>query len=98
MTPMTTTYVIGDIHGHLVKLLTLLEEAKLVDAAHHWSGGDAHVWFMGDFFDRGPQGVGVVDLIMRLQNQAAAAGGEIHSLLGNHEVLLLCVHRFPKAK
>ena len=92
------TYVIGDVHGQLVKLLTLLEEAKLIDATHRWSGGAAQVWFMGDFFDRGPQGVGVVDLIMRLQTQAADAGGAIHSLLGNHEVLMLCVHRFPKAK
>ncbi|HVU14709.1 MAG TPA: metallophosphoesterase family protein [Phototrophicaceae bacterium] len=87
-------YVIGDIHGNLIKLLDLLMEARLIDQGRKWSGGAAQLWFMGDFFDRGPHGIGVVDLIMRLQPQASAEGGEVRALLGNHEVLFLAAQRF----
>jgi hypothetical protein len=49
---------------------------------------------MGDFFDRGPEGIEVVELVMRLQSEAAAVGGHVESLLGNHEVVLLAAKRF----
>ncbi|MFN8564715.1 MAG: metallophosphoesterase [Anaerolineae bacterium] len=87
-------YVIGDIHGHLDQLIELLSRARLIDEWQRWIGGASHLWFIGDFFDRGPNGIGVVDLIMRLQIQASDAGGEIRALLGNHEVLFLGAHRF----
>jgi len=51
---------------------------------------------MGDFFDRGPEGIAVVNLVMRLQNEAAIAGGRVESLLGNHEVVLLAARRFGR--
>jgi hypothetical protein len=44
--------------------------------------------------DRGPDGIGVIDLVMRLHDEAAGAGGMVDTLLGNHEVLLLGMHRF----
>jgi hypothetical protein len=87
-------YIIGDIHGQYEKLIGLLRAAGLVGPSLEWSGGRAQVWFMGDFFDRGPAGVAVVDLVMRLQREAAAAGGLLQSLLGNHEPLLLAARRF----
>jgi hypothetical protein len=87
-------YIIGDVHGHLVKLIELMIGAKLIDERQRWIAGDARLWFMGDFFDRGPYGVGVVELVMRLQAQAADSGGEVRALLGNHEVLFLGAHRF----
>ena len=40
-----------------------------------WSGGRASLWLLRDYVDRGPDGVGVIELIMRLQEQAADAGG-----------------------
>jgi len=49
---------------------------------------------MGDFFDRGPDGIAVVELVMRLQSEAAMVGGRVESLLGNHEVVLLAAKRF----
>jgi len=39
--------------------------------------------------DRGPDSRRVMDLIMRLAQQAASAGGQVHQLLGNHEVMNL---------
>lgn len=87
-------YIIGDVHGHLVRLTELLFDARLIDERQRWSGGTSRLWFMGDFFDRGPDGIGAVDLVMRLQRQAADAGGEVRALLGNHEVLFMGAHRF----
>ena len=87
-------YVIGDIHGQFEKLTSLLRNAELVDDALSWIGGTANLWFMGDFFDRGPDGVAAVDLVMRLQQEAQVAGGQVEALLGNHEVLIVAAQRF----
>jgi Calcineurin-like phosphoesterase len=88
------TFVVGDVHGHLDELLAALAEADLVDEEATWCGGDTHLWFLGDFVDRGPDGIGVIDLVMRLSEEAEAAGGQVQALLGNHEILLLGMHRF----
>ena len=39
--------------------------------------------------DQGPRDRDVLDLVRRLQTQARSAGGEVHALLGNHEVMNL---------
>ncbi len=91
---MSAVYVIGDIHGQYEKLIGLLRGANLVGDDLSWIGRDAALWFMGDFFDRGPDGIGVVELVMRLQLEALGAGGHVQALLGNHEPLLLAAHRF----
>ncbi len=88
------TYVVGDVHGHLDELLGALADAGLVDDEATWSGGDTHLWFLGDFVDRGPDGIGVIDLVMRLAEEAEEAGGHVEALLGNHEILLLGMHRY----
>ena len=87
-------YIIGDIHGQYEKLIGLLYDAALVDGRMAWAGGAARLWFMGDFFDRGPCGVETVDLVMRLQAEAAAVGGSVQALIGNHEPLILSAQRF----
>lgn len=89
-----TVHVIGDVHGNLSNLTTLLLNAQLMDKEQRWLGGTHKLWLMGDFFDRGPHGIGVVELLMRLQAQAADVGGEVRALLGNHEILFLAAHRF----
>ncbi|HEX4722917.1 MAG TPA: metallophosphoesterase [Pseudonocardiaceae bacterium] len=93
-TPVAPTYVIGDVHGHRAELIAALQVAGLVAEDATWSGGPARLWFLGDFFDRGDDGVAVVELVMRLIDEAAAAGGEVHALLGNHEILTLGMHRW----
>jgi hypothetical protein len=93
-TPDIPTYVVGDVHGMRRELAEALQAAGLTDGAGDWCAGATRLWFVGDFFDRGPDGVGVVDDVMRLAGQAREVGGEVSSLLGNHEVLTLGVHRF----
>jgi hypothetical protein len=89
---VSPTFVIGDIHGEYEKLVTLLREAELVGKDRSWTGGDATVWFLGDFYDRGPDGTAVVEGVRRLQREAPTAGGSVGALLGNHELLLLAAH------
>ncbi|WP_020502139.1 metallophosphoesterase [Sciscionella marina] len=88
------TFVVGDIHGHRDGLLAALRAEGIVDEGEHWDAGTSRLWFLGDFLDRGPDGVGVVDDVMRLADEAEEAGGSVRALLGNHEVLALGVHRF----
>lgn len=95
---MPAVYAIGDIHGQYDKMVALLNRAGLIDKAGRWTGGDAHLWFIGDFFDRGPQGLETVELVMRLQNQAADAGGSVQAVLGNHDMLILSVYRFSTSR
>lgn len=62
-----------------------------------WCGGRARLLFLGDLFDRGPDGLGCLALIMRLQQGAVAAGGWLEVLVGNHDLLLLAAHHFGNA-
>ena len=82
--------MVGDVHGHVERLVALLREAGLLDEQLEWAGADARVWFIGDLVDRGPDGIGVIELVMRLQRD-----GDVHCLLGNHEATLLAAWRFP---
>ncbi len=87
-------FVIGDTHGCLEPLQRLLQHLSLLGDDLRWSGGDAQLWFLGDYMDRGPDGVGVLDLVMRLQTEAGSAGGFVGALLGNHDVIVQEVQLF----
>lgn len=87
-------YVVGDVHGYLDQLVAALTAQGLIDADGNWAAGNTRLWFLGDFTDRGPDGIGVIDLVMRLSAEAAAAGGYCKALMGNHELLLLGAKRF----
>ena len=87
-------YAVSDVHGHLDDLVAALRQADLVDADGAWCGGQARLTFLGDYFDRGPDGVAVVDLVRRMQDEAAISGGRVDALIGNHEVLALGMRRF----
>lgn len=93
---MSAVHVIGDVHGQLEKLRDLLRGAELIrkDTDETWNGGESILWLMGDLVNHGPDGIGAVELVMCLQQQAARAGGSVQVLLGNHDALLLAAHRF----
>ena len=76
---------IGDVHGAYDALVSILQRTQLIDAENHWIGGQATLVQTGDLLDRGVMVREVMDLLMRLQQEAAAAGGRVIVLLGNHE-------------
>ena len=80
---------IGDIHGAYDEFTRLLQQLGLVDDRHRWSGGSAILVQTGDIADRGAQVREVWDLLMTLERQADAAGGQVVALLGNHETMNL---------
>lgn len=80
---------IGDVHGAFGALRDLLVAAELIDEDRRWIGEQAHLVLTGDILDRGSGGRAVLDLLMRLEREAAAAGGKVHLILGNHEVMNL---------
>ena len=90
-------FVMGDIHGYLDALVRHMQLAGLATPDAEWTGRDAQLWFMGDFTDRGPDGVGVIDYVMRMQADAERKGGKVGALLGNHDVGILTAKLFPKA-
>ena len=57
-------YIIGDVHGHLKKLVKLLQDVQLINDQHSWKAGRTTLWFIGDLVDRGPDSIAVLDLVM----------------------------------
>ena len=82
---MSRTLAIGDIHGCINALKTLLDEVGLRD--------DDTIITLGDYIDRGEQSKEIIDLLLG----EPLAGFEIVHLLGNHEQPLLDFLQHPKA-
>ena len=78
---------IGDIHGDLTALRGALRLAGAIDSDDRWIGKDLTVVQTGDQVDRGDQDREVLDVLERLEASAKAAGGALHVLNGNHELM-----------
>jgi len=92
VTRWTTTervVAFGDVHGAYDELVALLRTTGLVGEDLKWTGGTTVAVSLGDLLDRGPDSRRVMDLLMRLQGEAQAAGGRLHVILGNHETMNL---------
>jgi predicted kinase len=70
-------FVMGDIHGCLDELEVVLDHAGI---DRHVKDEKTAMVFVGDYFDRGPNPVGVFRLLQQLQKQYF-----ILFLIGNHE-------------
>jgi hypothetical protein len=75
---------LGDLHGGYENFVTMLTETAVIDGDLDWSGGDACYVQVGDVVDRGARSREILDLIMKLENQAP---GRVYFVLGNHEVM-----------
>lgn len=71
------TWVIGDIHGCLKTFQALVQKIKLTPKDY--------LFLLGDYIDKGPNSIGVLDYILDLQN----IGFQVFPLRGNHEQNLL---------
>ena len=80
---------LSDVHGQYGIMVQLLRANGIVDRDLNWRYGKGHLVIVGDVFDRGPQVNQALWLLYELERQARAAGGGVHLLLGNHEIMVL---------
>ncbi|WDE11393.1 metallophosphoesterase [Thalassomonas haliotis] len=80
---------ISDFHGQYELVIKLLTNNNIIDDKGDWAFGNGHFVITGDVFDRGDKVTELLWFLYHLENQAEAAGGKVHLLLGNHEVMVL---------
>jgi hypothetical protein len=85
--PADRIVAIADVHGGFEPFVSILTATKLIDSQRHWAGGQAVFVQTGDLTDRGPGVREALDLMMALEKEADSAGGKVHALLGNHEIM-----------
>ncbi len=78
---------IADIHGDLDAARAALRLGGAINEEDHWIGGDLVVVQTGDILDRGDDEQAIMDLFLRLGEEAEQAGGAVHVLNGNHEMM-----------
>jgi len=77
---------IGDIHADIGAARAAFQLAGATNDHDEWIGGDLVVVQLGDIIGRSYEDRDVLDFILDLRKKARAAGGQLHSLIGNHEV------------
>ncbi|MBN1410637.1 MAG: metallophosphoesterase [Spirochaetales bacterium] len=80
---------IGDIHGDIEALGSILYDRKLINKKGEWTGARTHLVLTGDLIG-GHNTRLVIQFVMRLEDEAEKSGGDVHSLIGNHDILMLC--------
>lgn len=80
---------ISDIEGNFNAFYSLLIGNGVMDKSYKWTYGDGHLVLIGDFVDRGTNVTQCLWLIYMLEQEAEKAGGMVHFILGNHEVMNL---------
>jgi hypothetical protein len=78
--------VMGDIHADQGVVRKAFQLAGATNAKDQWIGGNMTVVQMGDLIGRSDDERQVLDFVFDVQRKAAAAGGTVHALVGNHEV------------
>lgn len=96
-------FAIGDVHGDYDRLVKLLTAAKIIERpadpdAVRWIAGKAVLVFTGDLIDKGPHSLKVVQLTASLRKAAAGSGGQVVTLMGNHEAEFLADPTEKKVK
>lgn len=89
-------YAISDPHGGAKELAAILTANHLIKGTT-WTGGSAILVVAGDLIDKGPDSLGVIDLLRTLEPAAKAKGGRIIVTIGNHEAELLADPQNKKA-
>lgn len=81
--------VLSDIEGTFEGLQKLLRAGGVIDEQFNWAFGKGHLVICGDLFDRGEDVTACLWLLYKLEGEAKAQGGQVHYILGNHEIMNL---------
>ncbi len=96
---ITKQFVISDIEANFSAFKKLLIAGGVMDQKYNWTFGEGHLVLTGDFVDRGENQTEVLWLIYSLEQKAEEAGGYVHYVLGNHEIMNLSGdHRYLNPK
>ncbi|MEN8121993.1 MAG: ankyrin repeat domain-containing protein [Bacteroidota bacterium] len=82
-------FAVGDLHGGFDDFKKLLINNKIINKELNWIWGNGHLVFVGDVFDRGDKVTECFWLIYKLEKEAIKLGGNVHLVLGNHEIMQL---------
>ena len=80
-------FTVSDIEGNFYAFHKLLINNKVIDRNSNWIFGNGHLVLVGDFVYRGLNVTQCLWLIYKLEQQASKHGGNVHFILGNHELL-----------
>lgn len=72
----------GKVHGDYLASESVLQQANLVDENGNWSAGETIVIQTGDIADHRPDTRRILAELLELQQEAAAAGGQIIVVIG----------------
>ncbi|MEE8295626.1 MAG: metallophosphoesterase [Sphingomonadales bacterium] len=78
---------LGDLHGDFKAYEEIMLAAGLRSLKGKWIGGRTHLVQTGDITDRGPDSKKIYDDLFKLAKKAKKKGGQIHLLIGNHEMM-----------
>ena len=73
--------IIGDIHRHSDALIAQLKLMGYRKRNGAWKHPERSAIFVGDFIDRGPNQIEIVDIVRRMVD-----AGNVMAVMGNHEL------------
>jgi len=82
-------FAVSDIEGNFSAFKKLLVSNGVMDSTFNWTFGNGRLVLIGDFLDRGNQVTECLWMIYALEEKAKMAGGYVHFILGNHEIMNL---------
>ncbi|WP_299107617.1 metallophosphoesterase [uncultured Tenacibaculum sp.] len=77
---------ISDIESKYKTFRDFLISNQVIDKELNWTFGKGHLVLVGDFVDRGFSTTQVLWFIYKLEQDAKKHGGNVHFILGNHEL------------
>ncbi|RZK56678.1 MAG: metallophosphoesterase [Pedobacter sp.] len=80
---------LSDIEGEFEAIRKILLANKVIDEQYNWIFGKGHLVICGDLFDRGSYVAETIWLLYKLEQDAKAKGGYLHTILGNHDIMNL---------
>lgn len=90
---------ISDIESNFKTFRDFLINNKVIDHNLNWIFGENHLVLLGDFIDRSYFSTQVLWFIYKLEQEAKSKGGNVHYILGNHEIMnMQGDHRYAKLK